>query len=241
MKLPPIDTVFFDAAGTLFRVRGSVGEIYGRYAARFGFEGGNDELIQKQIQESFVAALGETTPLVFSGEAETGIEELEKQWWQQLVRDTFVPVGLFPRIEEFFDTVYEVFRTSEAWQLEPNCEEALSDLLKKGVKLGVVSNFDSRIDDLLEELGIRQLFEAVIVSSRAPAAKPSPLIFHHALGQVGSQAERSMHIGDSIGHDYKAAKSAGLLALLYDPRDRFSAQLAENRIRSLTEVSSFLA
>ena len=31
-----IKMIFFDAAGTLFHVRGSVGEIYARFAARYG-------------------------------------------------------------------------------------------------------------------------------------------------------------------------------------------------------------
>ena len=134
----------------------------------------------------------------------------------------------------------EVFRTSEAWQLEGHCQEILTELLKMKLKLGVISNFDSRLFDLLREFEIEDCFEAVIISSHSPAAKPSPLIFQHALRQIGSQADKSIHVGDSLRGDYEATQSEGLLALLYDPEDRYSDRPDERRIRSLAEVSSFL-
>jgi putative hydrolase of the HAD superfamily len=235
-----VDTVFFDAAGTLFGVRGSVGEIYGRYAEQFGFHNGEDESVQQQIERSFVISLRETPPLAFPGDIDDSIQELEKQWWNRLVRDTFMRLGSFPRVEEFFETVYEVFRTSEAWQLEEHCPEILAELLEKKLKLGVISNFDSRLFDLLREFEIEKYFDAVIISSHAPAAKPSPLIFQYALQQIGSRATQSIHVGDSFRGDYEAAQSAGLLALLYDPEDRSADRTQERRIRSLAEVSSFL-
>ena len=52
MKQHRVDTVFFDAAGTLFGVRGSVGEIYGRYAEQFGFHNGGDQSVQQQIEKA---------------------------------------------------------------------------------------------------------------------------------------------------------------------------------------------
>ncbi|MCH8819016.1 MAG: HAD-IA family hydrolase [Acidobacteria bacterium] len=240
MKQHRVDTVFFDAAGTLFGVRGSVGEIYGRYAEQFGFHNGGDQSVQQQIEKSFVSALRETQPLAFPGKLGDSVEALEKQWWQGLVRDTFSSLGSFPRIEEFFETVYEVFRTSEAWQLEGHCQEVLAELREKKMKLGVISNFDSRLFDLLREFEIEDCFEAVIISSHAPAAKPSPLIFQYALRKMNSQPDTSIHVGDSIRGDYEAAQSAGLLALLYDPEDRYSDRPNERRIRSLADVSSFL-
>ena len=237
---PPVDTVFFDVAGTLFGVRGSVGAIYGQYAEQFGFQDGADESVQRQIEASFVISIRETPPLAFPGEMADSIEELEKKWWKSLVRDTFTRIGAFPRLDEFFETVYQVFRTSEAWQLEENCREILADLMSRKLKLGVISNFDSRLFDLLREFEIEDYFDAVIISSHAPAAKPSPLIFQYALRAIGSQAEGSIHVGDSTRGDYEAARSAGLSALLYDPEDRHADWPDERRIRSLTEVSSFL-
>ena len=105
MKQRLVDTVFFDAAGTLFGVRGSVGEIYGQYAEKFGFHNGGDESVQQQIEGSFVIALRETPPLVYSGQMNDSLEALEKQWWQRLIRDTFSHLGSFPRNDEFFETV----------------------------------------------------------------------------------------------------------------------------------------
>ncbi|MDA2929972.1 hypothetical protein MYX84_08520 [Acidobacteria bacterium AH-259-O06] len=118
-------------------MRGSVGEIYGRYAAKFGFEGGEEESTWKEIQKGFVDAFRQKEPLVFPGEPKAAIAQLERQWWRELVQRTFAPLGPFPRIEEFFETLYSVFRTSQAWQLESGCQELLSQLRKRGKKLGL--------------------------------------------------------------------------------------------------------
>ncbi|MEE8347953.1 MAG: HAD-IA family hydrolase [Acidobacteriota bacterium] len=235
-----VNTVFFDAAGTLMGLRGTVGEIYGRYAEQFGFNNRRDESIHQQIERSFASAMRETEPLTFPGEMVDSIEELEKRWWGRLVGDTFSRLGPFPRIDEYFETVYEVFRTREVWQLEGQCREVLEELRDKEIKLGVISNFDSRLFDLLVDFNIEEFFDVVVISSHAPAAKPSPRIFEHALTKIDSQAEASIHVGDSLRGDYHAAQSAGLLALLYDPGDRYSSGAHERRISSLTEVSSFL-
>ena len=235
-----LDAVCFDAAGTLFRLRGSVGEIYGNWAQRFGFQGGKEQQVQKKLETAFLRALKNHPAMNFPGAMPDLVKELERQWWRSLVRKTFAQVGYFTRLDDFFEVVYEFFSTADAWQLEPGAIEVLGQLQQTDKKLAIISNFDSRLGILLEDLGIRSYFHQVIVSSLAPAAKPNPLIFHYALKKLGCEAEHAIHIGDNEEEDFKAAQAAKLSAILYDP-GCCKTGLIGDRIGSLLELTSILS
>lgn len=232
----PTEAVCFDAVGTLFQVRSSVGQIYGEWAAKYGFHSGTKLPVQNKIQKAFLEVFRDHGPMVFLEKQNKSIQELERQWWRNLVRKTFAQVGEFPRIEEFFEAIYEFFSTSGAWELEPGATETLFRLQKAGKQLAVISNFDSRLCKLLEELDIRQYFDVVIVSSLAQVSKPNPLIFRSALGAMGCHPERVVHVGDDLKEDFEGACSAGLRGVLYDPKDRFREQIQGLRIKKLLDV-----
>lgn len=232
------DTVFFDAAGTLFHTRGSIGEIYGRHAAEFGLPGGKQETVQKQIQAAFVSALRERTPFLRDLGSGGKIQEREREWWRGVVSQTFSSVGDFPQIGSFFDHIYPLFQTARVWALEPHCREVLEGLRETGRSLGIISNFDSRLEPLLEALGVRAYFDTVVIPSLGSGVKPDREIFLLALQKAG--ATDALHIGDSLEEDYQGARDAGLNSLLYDPLDRHAARSEVCRIRSLRETFRFL-
>ncbi|MGH9339620.1 MAG: HAD-IA family hydrolase [Acidobacteriota bacterium] len=209
--------IFFDALGTLFSVRGSVADFYSRYARRFGFEMKSPEA-ERELGRTFSVAFREQGPMVFPGRPENRICELERQWWRGVVLNTFARLGPFPHIEQFFEAVYEAFRTSEAWVLEPGARETLMALRSRGIGLGIISNFDSRLYDVLRSLEILEFFDLIVISSRAPAAKPDTAIFHYAAQQAGYDPSRILHVGDDVEGDFRAAQKAGFQSLLYDPR-----------------------
>ena len=167
MMGPPwkIHWVFFDAVGTVFRVRGSVGEIYGREASRHGFRNAGDQAGTVRIDRAFKRAFRKVqtaSPL-----AERSGETAQKEWWREVVRETFRDLGPFPRFDSFFESVFDLFATDAAWELEPGCRRVLGRLKLQGRNLGIISNFDSRIDSVLKALGIRRFFDLVSVSSES--------------------------------------------------------------------------
>ena len=236
---PPwkIEWVFFDAVGTLFRVRGSVGEVYGREASRHGFEGARDRAGTTLLDRTFKSAFRKVqaaSPL-----AERSGETAQKEWWKEVVRETFRDLGPFPRFDGFFESVHDLFATDAAWELEPGCRRVLDRLKLQERNLGIISNFDSRIDSVLKSLEIRQFFDLVSVSSESPHAKPQEAMFRMVIRQAGTVPDRCLHVGDHPGEDYDAGRAAGLHALLYDPGRRWVGR-AEHRVEDLPEVASFL-
>jgi putative hydrolase of the HAD superfamily len=221
--------IFFDAAGTLFHVKGSVGKIYLEHARKYGVKAPADVL-----EEAFRRAFADAPPLAFSGSEPTQIEACERLWWFDVVHNVFYRVGMFERFDDYFDEVFGYFARSEAWDLYPETLTALQRLEECGLELGIVSNFDSRLYGILVGLGIDKFFESVTISSFAGVAKPSPQIFQRALAKHGVAPHDALHVGDSLREDVQGASAAGIKALLLQRTDESSPQSGVEAIRSLT-------
>src|SRR5262245_29269157 len=154
----PIEAVLFDAAETLFTTRGSVGEIYGFVAREYGCTATFDE-----IQSAFVRQFRHSGPLATSD---------EKAWWRDVVHRVFAEVGMVRDFNRFFEKVYDQFRDSRGWMLFPETREVLVRLRRRNLKLGVISNFDSRVYTVMADLRIREYFHSVTISSETGYAKP---------------------------------------------------------------------
>jgi putative hydrolase of the HAD superfamily len=200
--------IFFDAAGTLFEVRGSVGEIYQRVAARHG-------LIAEAatLQRGFAGAFGQQPPLAFPvGLASAELDRRERAWWRALVADVFGALSEHPSFDAFFADVYEAFTQAVAWQDFPDVAPALQALRARGIRLAVLSNFDSRLDAILAATGLAAYFDAVYVSTRCGAAKPDARFFQAALAAQGVAADQAWHVGDACHEDIQGAHDAGIRA-----------------------------
>jgi putative hydrolase of the HAD superfamily len=208
----PTRVAFFDAAETLFHVNGSVAEIYLRHAASFGYQSTPDSI--KRITEAFRRAFHDAPPLVFAATDSAQIKQSERLWWFDVVHNVFYRVGMFERFDEFFEHVYQVFADPASWKLYPEVVPTLKELRNRGLELGIVSNFDSRLFDVLRGLGIAEFFDTVTISSLAHAAKPSPKIFELALEQHAVEPAEAVHVGDSMRDDVEGATKAGLAAVL---------------------------
>jgi HAD superfamily hydrolase (TIGR01549 family) len=86
-------------------------------------------------------------------------------------------------------------------------------------KLGIVSNGvgEAQHKRLLAG-GLRQRFDALIVSDEADVAKPHPDIFASALRQLNVARQDVLFIGDSLRDDYEGARAAGIDFCLYNRR-----------------------
>ena len=81
---------------------------------------------------------------------------------------------------------------------------------KKCIELGIISNFDTRIYEVLDSLELSQYFQTITISSLTGVAKPHPTIFLTALEKHHCVPENAWYIGDSIKEDYWGGKSVGM-------------------------------
>jgi putative hydrolase of the HAD superfamily len=125
--------------------------------------------------------------------------------------------------EHCFDRLFDHFAGAGAWRCAPGAAAALGALRERGLRTGMVSNFDHRLRPLLSELGLAPLLEVVVLPADAGVAKPDAGIFAVALTRLGVRAEQAVYIGDDAEDDLDGAQSAGLRAIdvrtLRDLRD----------------------
>ncbi|MGB3240916.1 MAG: HAD-IA family hydrolase [Geitlerinemataceae cyanobacterium] len=206
--------ILLDAVGTLFGVRDSVGKVYGELAKRAGVEV-DVEALDAAFYDSFKAS----PPCAFSGIDALDLPSFEYEWWRSIAFQTFQTLGAidrFPDFEEFFAELYHHFATAEPWVVYADVLPALQYWQQQGIELGVVSNFDTRLYPVLEQLQLASFFTSITLSSEVGTAKPEPAIFRAALEKHNCEPTAAWHIGDSDLEDYRGAKALGLRGIWID-------------------------
>ncbi len=240
---PPIRAVFFDAAGTLFTVTKPVSEIYLQVATAYGFRARPDSA--QALKSAFQRAMQDAPPPVFLVDDQAEIKRCERLWWFDVVHNVFYRVGMFDRFDDFFDEVFRRFDGPEFWRLYPDTLGTLDQLRARGLELGIVSNFDSRLFTVLRSLDLADRFDTVTISSLARAAKPAPAIFRLALDKHALDPDEVLHVGDHLREDVEGAEKAGLTGVWIDrsgdwDRADQSATTSPIRITSLNEIPALL-
>lgn len=94
--------------------------------------------------------------------------------------------------------------------LLPGAADLLSALQRAGKKLGLCSN-KPRVfsEQVLEHLGLRAYFGAVLGPEDVPLPKPAPDMLRLALERLGVASAQTLYIGDMIV-DIQTARSAGV-------------------------------
>jgi putative hydrolase of the HAD superfamily len=203
--------VLFDVAGTLIELTEPVGRTYARIAAQHG--GTFDAEV---LDDRFRSALRAAPALVFPGLPRDETARRERCWWQGVVDATFGPDvesnDGFDR-RACFDAMFELYASAEAWRARPGTRATLTQLRASGLRLGVVSNFDHRLPNLLEALDLNGLLDHVVHPILCGAAKPDPAIFEFALASLALEPHQVVHVGDDPVNDLAAARRVGLHAI----------------------------
>lgn len=241
----PQPWIFFDAAGTLFTVRGSVGNQYALAARRF-----NAACDPKALDAAFHRCFAAAPPLAFAPAnmtkprlrpraKENWLHDWEFQWWRDLVRQVCQQAHVSVPFEKYFEYLFGIFATARCWDLYPETTATLKILKATGYSLAIVSNFDSRLYLLTKDLGLRPFISEVLHSSALGAAKPDEKIFLEACHRVGARPQSSWHVGDSLIEDFEAARRAGLNAILLD-RNGEHSDISGPKVNRLSQILALL-
>ena len=221
----PVKTVLFDAVGTLIYLPRTVGDHYREVGLRFGADLSAGEL-NLAFRRSWKAAPPRENTVGPRPDDDKG-------WGRVLVREVIRDVmpdtewDAFP-FEAYFEAVYLHFAEPGVWSLFPEAAGVLSVLQARGLKLGLVSNFDRRLRAILRHLDLDHFFAGIIISSEVGADKPDPLIFRRALSMLDADPAATVHVGDDPERD-GGARALGLRV--------FELQRAET---SLTDLLPWL-
>lgn len=90
----------------------------------------------------------------------------------------------------------------------PGAIEALHRLA--GLRLAIVANQPQQTMEVLEGLGIADLFEEIILDSSVNFSKPDPAIFIHTARRLRAQPESLIMVGDRLDNDILPARQLGM-------------------------------
>jgi putative hydrolase of the HAD superfamily len=232
---PTPRAILFDAGFTLTFHDGAR---LAAYAAQAGVAA--DAAALEGAERALRAEFRETEGVVMRTHADGGFG-----WHQRLYR-RLLALAETPGEPESLDRAASVIlrehRASNAWRrIGTGVRESLERLRGAGIKLAVVSNSEGTIEQMLVEIGLRDLFAAVIDSSVVGFIKPDPRIFALALERLGAASSEAVMVGDSPSADVDGAHAAGIRAALIDPYDFYPWSRAP-RFRDVPEfTTAFLA
>lgn len=189
---------------------------------------------EEMVREALEAAGVEPDPSRFERAHYLGIaqvDELAEDAPDEEIWGTFcrafaegagVPEGLLSEAER---RLRHAFRRPGMWSwARRDSVEALPELARADLRLGIVSNSDGTLEERLRAEGICQVGEgpgtavaAIVDSGRVGVQKPDPEIFRIALDRVEVRPSGALHVGDSVRADVLGAARAGIGALHFDP------------------------
>ncbi|OIN99479.1 MAG: hypothetical protein COX65_08450 [Elusimicrobia bacterium CG_4_10_14_0_2_um_filter_56_8] len=146
------------------------------------------------------------------------VEKIFKVYWDEGIEDQ----NIFDKVltREFGQIDYKILaagilgykRAKEGHMtLYPHVRLTLTDLLKRGVRMGVVSDAPRlSVWMRIVGLGLHHYFEHVVTFDDTGEKKPSPKPFKKILELMGVAPEQALMVGDWAERDIKGAKALGM-------------------------------
>ncbi|XP_020712194.2 rhythmically expressed gene 2 protein-like [Athalia rosae] len=159
-----------------------------------------------------------------------------QNWWRTIVYNVFRDQdknSSEKTLDKVADHLIECYGTKKCWHKYPDTLKILNYLKKQDVVLGVISNFDSRLESVLVSTELRPYFSFVLTSYDFGSEKPDPTIFEEALrrskpySNTSIQPHEALHIGDTYDRDYLGAKNANWNAILIKRDSKQKIDLAK--------------
>ena len=191
MKAAELDAVTLDAHSTLVVLADPVPALKSELSER------GVERTQEAVLAGFQAEVAHYAPRASEGHDEESLVRLQRE----CVRVFLEAVGADLDPDEFAPAYVGALH----FDVLPGVFEALERLRALGLELAVVANWDLSLYRLLDEVGLARYFKVVVHAARKPA--PDGLL--RALGELGIDPGRALHIGDDDA-DRDAAKAAGM-------------------------------
>lgn len=226
-RLPPPKLITFDAYNTLYCSTIPVMEQYAAIALKYNINEDSRELVKK-----FTPTFKRLTTKFPNYGKHSNITA--DQWWSYLITELFHPHHVSQ------DMIFEIlarFKTNKAYTAYPDVVEFIKAIKLKypDVIVGIISNTDPAVYDLLKSLGIFHFFAPyTYFSYDLDISKPDVEIFNYAVNDVLQKnpdfitdsttkeifLQGCWHIGDELNKDMLAAERAGWNGILVDRLDR---------------------
>jgi putative hydrolase of the HAD superfamily len=225
-----IEAVFFDAGETLLSPNPSWSELSVLKLRERGHDLTVEQMREawRHVGDYFLEAAENELMFWTSHDA-------SKRFWTKLYLDQLDYLGIDD--EGAALVLYDTFSNPANYRLFDDAITTLDALRDQGLKLGVISNFEGWLRDMLIHFDVLDRFEVVAISGELELEKPDPRIFEWAMREMGTTPDVSLHVGDSPNFDAQPAHELGMTGVLLDRHGRWADLDAPYpRVSSLGEL-----
>jgi putative hydrolase of the HAD superfamily len=229
-----LKAVFIDAGNTLLYEKPSRFEIYAQAARGRGVE-----LTTERMTE-----LMRSAHQALPREIEGGFRYSENWFSKYIARIFHEELGLSSdELPGVSAELFARFADPRTFRLFPGALELLDGLRRRGLAIGIVSNWSQRLPAILAGLGVDGRVDFVLASAIERVEKPEREIFLRACGRARVSPSESLHAGDDVKKDVLGARAAGLssLRVVHGAGSGEDPETGAPRVGSLFELADWIA
>ena len=139
----------------------------------------------------------------------------------------------------------EIEEGIQALEIDDNCveimegvPETIKALKQQGYLLGIITDTALPISIKLnwfENYGFGNLWDSIISSKEIGVRKPSPVIYHEALSQMGTRPEEAIFVGHKAT-ELQGACGVGMVTVAFNYEKKAKADFYIDRFSDLLEI-----
>lgn len=207
--------VFFDVGETLVHVDPSFADLFVTVLAGAGHDRSVQEVrdASAHVYDAFSRASRERSMWTTSPEG-------SRAFWTGVYDRMLVDLRVAD-VDGLGDTLYREFTRMENYVLFEDVRPTIQVLREAGLTLGVVSNFESWLEEWFGAHDLVETFPVRVISGIEGLEKPDERIYRLGLERAGVAADESVYVGDNPEFDVDPPAALGMFAVLVDRRTRF--------------------
>jgi HAD superfamily hydrolase (TIGR01509 family) len=205
--VPPVSAVLFDFSNTLFRMVEA-----DEWLRRVAADTGRADVLDVATVLDDVARAYRLPEVV---QAQIG-RDLDQERHRQAMVTWFTNV---PWLRGHEHVAHRHVTSDESWVPYTDTRPVLENLRRRGVKVGIVSDFAWDLRSHLRHHDLAELVDTCALSYELGVEKPDPAIFLHACAALGADPRATLMVGDNPVRD-GGSVHAGIRAFILPTEHR---------------------
>lgn len=158
-----------------------------------------------------------------------------RRFWSLAYGELLGRLGVEDPHGTLIGALYDRFTRFESYRLFDDVLPTIGAIREAGVAVGLISNFEEWLEEMLTAWEVTALFEPIVISGREGLEKPDPAIFRLAVERAGVAPEDAVYVGDHPRIDAAAAEAVGMASILIDRRGHHPSHEGP-RVSSLVDI-----
>lgn len=213
--MKPIRTVFLDVGWTLAYPRRSIWSIFSDLAGSAG-SGLDPKQLEDLVRQFWSSGQANAEELFRSGATYSDSDEEFAAAFHNMGALVFGHFGVPGDHGELTSKFLADFWNEDNWAVFPEVHEAIGEMRRCGLKVGVLSNAPTNLPEFLQRLDLSPHLDFAVVSALEGVKKPDRRIFEAALARAAVEPDEAVHVGDMYIEDILGGSAAGIRTLLME-------------------------